>query len=629
MNSLFLSHCSDDTAIMDQICSSLPEIFGSDTQKIFCTYQNGILPGMDRGPYIAKKLNSYNTMIAIITNCYLRSVICISELASFWAKGGNVLPIIYNGETGVNFIKQLFGKDLIYVSSNNKNNGDLVRWLEQSLGVAAEKAELAKRWLDAEQSDPDHLTNRTDGTTWRPFIGGDDQYKNYIHYCNASGIRKIRNTPLSSDELRRNLVNKKEVYLLGTNNSSVVLANISLFSEVLRNGNNLYVLLANNDSQFCQDVAAIESCPSIYDSMEQFEKEVKREKERLHNAFGMVKDQLRSIYRNAMKDCHKQNKPIGHLYLGCAFTLVRQTVIMGLDPEQNKLWAWMTLTMPPKRASSGTISMEVCGAMNDGNSEYRTLTENIEEYVTEICELANKYGQFYEITLNSALPDYFKEFGNLEAAKSEWSNYYNNAKNNMKKHKGCSRELIEIAAQHPLHNGTEPDTVFKARLDAGIMIYENLKQSGKSPAIYVPGDIHIPDQCALSEAGIQYILSTGRVPADDLFGEEMNRKYKGEHGVYNSADECFTAARIFLDGDFCQLHCVCSDSQAQRKKLFYWRFGVIPMIHTVPNDMFHDDFNETFDAVPNVIFRDPDWQDPNSYDYRRTRSNRKAGFPFV
>lgn len=48
------------------------------------------------------------------------------------------------------------------------------------------------------------------------------------------------------------------------------------------------------------------------------------------------------------------------MYFGCAFTMIRQTVIMGLNPDDNTLWAWMTLTLPPKRASCGTITSFSC-----------------------------------------------------------------------------------------------------------------------------------------------------------------------------------------------------------------------------------------------------------------------------
>lgn len=119
MASLFISHCSDDKDIMDKVQCSLSNIF-YDSVDVFCTYNNGILPGKDRGPFIAQKLREYDTMIAIITDCYMRSVICLSELAAFWAKGGCVLPIIFNGETGIEFITELYGQDLIYVNAQNK-----------------------------------------------------------------------------------------------------------------------------------------------------------------------------------------------------------------------------------------------------------------------------------------------------------------------------------------------------------------------------------------------------------------------------------------------------------------------------------------------------------------------------
>lgn len=625
MAALFISHCSDDTAIMDVISNSLDEIF-ADSIMIFCTYNNGILPGKDRGPSIARMLQKSDAMIAIITDSYMRSVICLSEIAAFWAKGGNVLPIIYNHETGIEFINELFGQDLIYVSAKNKNTDDLFRWIEQHFGVTPDKAKLAEKWLDALSSDPDNLQNRRGEKSWRAFIGSKKQYEDFIHYCMKSGIKKIRDTPLSPADVRKNLVGKKQVFLLGTNNKGIISGNTEIFVDVLLNGGDLYVLIANKGSQFCRDVAAVESNPSMFDDLEEFEAEAHREANRFSDEFSLVQDHLRSIYRRAKKKSSQDSRSLGHLYFGCAFTLIRQTVILGLNPDDNTLWAWMTLTMPPKRASCGTISMEICEAMDDGNADNRTLTENIKEYVQEICELAKKYKQFYEITINSPLPAYFSEFGNLDTAKSEWKQYYDEAQRNMQQHQNCRKELIEIAAQHPLIQGESPDEIFRSRLDAGMDLYEKLRNEGKKTVIYVPGDLHIPDKRSLSSAGVQYILSTGRVSADDLLGEEMNRKYKGDEGVYNSADECYVASRVFLDGDFCRLHCVCSDSQAQRKKLFYWKAGVIPMIHTVPNDSFHNDFNETFDVVPDIIFNDHDWQDKNSVHYRRTRSSRKPGF---
>ncbi|HAE52951.1 MAG TPA: hypothetical protein DCG30_06835 [Ruminococcus sp.] len=615
---LFISHCSDDTEIMDIVHDSLDKIF-DDSTEIFCTYKDSILAGKDRGPALARQLRECDTMIAIITDSYMRSVICISEISAFWAKNGKIIPIIYNGDTGIKFINKLFGQDIIYISSESKNSNDLVRWLN-TCGISEHKAELAKKWLDAVQADPDNLPK--DG--FRAFISSEKYYDNFIHYCMKSGIRKIQNTPLEPRYIHENLVGKKQVYLVGTNNKGIIANHKETFKNILLNGGDLYVLIANRGSQFCRDVAEIESIPSGFDTFESFEKTAENENERLQTEFSLVKYHLRAIYTSALKENQDKHRTLGHLYFGCAFTAVRQTVIMGLDPDN--FWSWVTFTMPPKRAAN-TISMEVSGKINNSNPDEKySLIDDIRKYVLEICELAKKYNQFYEVTMNSFLPEYFAEYGNLDAAKWEWKKFYDNAQQNMKNHQNCSRELIEIAAQHPLVNGEKPDTVFKSRLDRGILLYEELKKEGKSPVIYIPGDLHIPDRRSLSSAGTEYILSTGRIPPEDLLGEDMNRKYKGEDGVYNSADECFTASQIFLDGDFRKLHCICSDSQAQRKKLFYWKFGVIPMIHTVPADIFHNDFDEAFDAVPNIIFSDHDWQSKKSKHYRRTRLQRKPDF---
>lgn len=152
--------------------------------------------------------------------------------------------------------------------------------MEQTLSVPTKKAQLAKKRLDAEQSDPDRLPNRPDSISWRLLSAAIVSMLFFIHYCNVSGIKTFRNTPLSPDELRRNLVNKKEVYLLDPKNSSVIQANTIIFMELLQNSGNLYVLITSNDSKFCRDVATIESDPSIYRSTE----EVKREENRFHSA---------------------------------------------------------------------------------------------------------------------------------------------------------------------------------------------------------------------------------------------------------------------------------------------------------------------------------------------------------
>lgn len=59
------------------------------------------------------------------------------------------------------------------------------------------------------------------------------------------------------------------------------------------------------------------------------------------------------------------------------------------------------------------------------------------------------------------------------------------------------------------------------------------------------------------------------IPEENIFGEDMNYKYKGNLGVYNSADECYVASEIYKNGRYADLYSICSPNQMLRKQLFY------------------------------------------------------------
>ena len=117
-----------------------------------------------------------------------------------------------------------------------------------------------------------------------------------------------------------------------------------------------------------------------------------------------------------------------------------------------------------------------------------------------------------------------------------------------------------------------------------------------------------------------------------MHGEDLNHRYDDRRywrGVYNSADECWIASQYFLEPEngFSELCCVCSPNQAMRKSLLYLAQGILPMVYTVPvPSMFHRIVGEIYDAVPYVLFDDPDWQGPDSAEALRTRRERMPGF---
>ena len=628
MKRVFISHCSDDTGIMDLVMQSVKTVFEPE-YELFCTYQKGIRAGKDRGPEIRRRLEDCDYMIAVITNSYLRSVICLAELSAMWAKGGKLIPIVFNGTEGKELLQKLFGEDMIVIDAEKPDAGSaLAEDISSLFGIPAERAALAAEWLKGTQNDPDHPSN---GHAPRAFIGSGSSYEGFIGYCLRSGVRRIMDSVLEDKEWIDHLTGKKDIYIIGTSSKGVIKSKSPLWAKLLAAGSDIYVLIANQDSDFCCDVARIESYPSRStdgDSVERFREREKNELRRLNTEFTSVAEELVSIADEAARQCGGGR--MGHLYFGDAFTLVRQTVTVGIDPDSNSLWAWLTVTMPPKRASNGTMSFEIDAAADDLDDSYRTLAENIRDYVQEIRALAEQRGSLTEILPGGALPKAFPRQlpYYMQKMRAEWEQTYQQAKQQTELHRVLhpAQVLIEIAAQHPLKDGNTPGTAFRMRLDAGIRLYQELCAAGKTCKIYVPGSLHKGDDVSLSSAGISYLQQSGAVSPEDILPELINTSVKGADGVYNSADECFTAAKLYLNGAFGELHCVCSANQMLRKTLFYWHFGVIPMMHAVPDDSFHDSLYEIFEGVPGVLLDDHGWQDPASYHFRRTRAERMPGF---
>ena len=222
--------------------------------------------------------------------------------------------------------------------------------------------------------------------------------------------------------------------------------------------------------------------------------------------------------------------------------------------------------------------------------------------------------------------DFQGETIDFEEAKRQWTLYYDLSTANMKSHEKYQKTLIEIAAQHPLKGGTKPETSFAQRLDMGISLYREMRASGMECKIYVPGSLHLGDNISLSRAGKDYLLASSQIDEKDIIDEEINDFIKAGEGVYNSADECFVASKLFLENDYKNLVCVCSANQMLRKKLFYIRFGILPTIWAVPDDSFHSEINEIFDAIPYVLFRDNNWQSKYCEQAIRTRIERKPGY---
>lgn len=216
-----------------------------------------------------------------------------------------------------------------------------------------------------------------------------------------------------------------------------------------------------------------------------------------------------------------------------------------------------------------------------------------------------------------------------EEAKAYWIEKQEAARRTMAMRKGYSAVLIECASK-VLEDGLHPDFEFRARLDRTIELYHQLSRVNEVVHIYVPGSLHkeggVTDQCTLSTAGRRYLVERG-IPDEVILGDRENERYKGDEGVLNSADECFVASRIFHEGQYRELHCVCSPIQVTRKWFYYLEFGLVPLIHSVPvaESNIMDIVTEQLRGTENVIYNDHNAQSHDSEVWIYSRKERMGG----
>lgn len=428
-------------------------------------------------------------------------------------------------------------------------------------------------------------------------------------YCRSHGILGFLDTKL--DNITDYLENQSEIYIVSTTGGNLIKELAAEFMpRKLSEGVHFTILLANKYSEYDADVASIEGIHP----------------KALASEFQNVIVRLRQAQKNAIDNFGGSPDTNGRIHVGCSFSLLRQTITMGVSRKDNTAWGWLSMTTPPSQAISGTPSFAFSGKIDDEGKTYNSANYFYTHIKSLIAE-AKKRNAYVQITPEID-PEHFNFGLEKESAKEYWKELHDRIKSDMAFYAAnFADELIEVAAQHPLIRGG-PAPEFRGRLDFAYELYTKLKSKNPERAvhIYIPGSIHKPDTCSLSEAGKRYLLGKG-VPEEDLFADEKNIAYKGERGVYNSADECYVAAQIFQEGAYRCIHCVCSPNQMMKKQLFYLQFGVIPLFHTVPFESpAHDFIYELFNAVPDIIYNDHTWQAEDSFHANRTRKGRQPGF---
>lgn len=610
----FISHSSKDKSSVDLFVKALKECEGDLEKNIFCSSipENGSDYKEELITNINDNISKAENIVLIITENYLRSAFCFYEmsLARYLKKSDKKIILIVENETVALRIDSIFPSNtFLHIGANLDSASEtLVKTLECSVGAAS----LFVEFFSALRNIPSPV-----GT---PYIGMTrEKYDLIYDFVETNGVEKIGfDYPATPDVVKNKTADAEEIYFVSTTGSGFLKTYKEVLSNLVANGCKLSLVISDKNSDFSLDVADIEAINSVgYDQLK------RNNEERILGEFGATFQYLNEIYAAS----HKSQKR-GTISCASCYSLIRQTAFIA-KKRNGTYWGWITCTMPPIRSADKTPSIVFEG--NDTN----ILVNDVWVYVTTLFALSDNRGGVFEINgidlpekLDSNKAD--KDFNaSVENAKKYWIDKYNLAQKYMfDREKMVDGVLIEVAAQHPLKNRCLPNKEFQARLNKAIELYNKHIASGDDVMIYVPGSRHmfenIADDISLSEAGVNYLLNQG-IPAEHLLGETENNRYKGQHGVYNSADECYVASQIFKNGQFEKLICVCSPNQIMRKTMLYIEFGCIPICYGVTTEkMFHKNIvEEIFNSLNHVLYVDHSWQDENSSWFKYFRDTRR------
>lgn len=608
----FISHSSKDKSAVEKLVEIMSqyEPDSVNRENLFCSSipENGSDFKEELIFNINENISKAENIILVITESYLRSTYCFYEMsiARYLKAADRKIILIVSNESIASRIDDIFpSKAFLHINAETEIASET---LAASLGFKTD----FKPFFSS-------LTGVKAPAV--PYIGMPrDAYALKYRFIEEYGVEKIGfDYPSTPDEVEKKLQNAREIYFVSTTGSGFLKTYKDILTACVARGSDLRLVIGDKGSAFSSDVAEIEAFDG--DSVRS---QLKKNNElRIESEFLATFQYLNEIYVSS-----RNQASAGKIYCGSSYTLIRQTAFIARNKD-GSLWGWITCTMPPVRSADKTPSVVFEGDLNN------TLVNDVWKYASSLFSLSKHKGSVVEIDgttpperLDSS--DMGKGFSEtLERYESYWREHYKAAQDYMEtKNDLFDGVLIEVAAQHPLKNRRVPNKEFEARLNRAIELYNKYTADGEEVSVYVPGSRHtfngVADEVSLSDAGKEYLVGKG-IPKECIFGDEANLQYKGVHGVYNSADECFVASEIFKNGQFGRLVSVCSPNQIMRKSMLYVEFGCIPLCYGVTTEkMYHKNVvNEIFGSLNRVLYTDHSWQDENSDWFKYFRETRR------
>ena len=362
---------------------------------------------------------------------------------------------------------------------------------------------------------------------------------------------------------------------------------IRQITHALERGAEVKILLARKDNVFLKDIVNLEveagnrACNTRIDS----------ETDHVHDILSKIQREVPGAKLEVRYYSTEYRLPM--------------TIAEFSDKKSDYAMSWLNITLPPYKSSKkfllrGREDFDF-DHTDDGN-----LVLMMMKHFDSVWELSKRWE---------------------ETAPIYWQKKYTEAVQNRRRAEESRRILIQASAQHPLKDGLYPDAEFEKRLRMAADLYKTYTNDAEQVKIYVPGSRHKTekqeDHISLSDAGKTFLIQIG-IPENDIYGDDMNTLYKGEYGVYNSADECYVSSQIYKNGGFDRLCCVCSPLQTVKNMLYFTENGVMPEIYAVPcAQQFHNPYVESAEILPDILHYDHSWQGESSFYGGQSRRERK------
>lgn len=603
-NRIFISHSTKDE-IGDPFVTYLTSI-GINKELIFCSSRADT--GIDATEtswfnQCFSKIRISDTVILIVTPNYLRSSISLLEAGATIGVKKNMIILAFPN-VNIDEIKRMFCAHQIIDFSLEKYPPQFKECIKTlSRGKVRDDKDIFNKEYEKFWN---ILSKHQSATASIPPIGMITENENIIKPCAEYGINLITLSQVDMSEKIKSAHKIKFITTTGTSffrryNIADDRNNPLLFA--LKNNNcNIEILLGNPSGELFNEIEHLEN----------------RNAGSLNTEFS---DVISALHGLTLKSKN------GTIKIGNVGTSLRQTMLLIYDKDNVLVWGWATVTLPPARCNTQSLSFEL---KNVGNTSFIYQYEN---YFNAIWNKAKQNNEI--IDLKDGIVECFRYEGML--ALNRWSQKQKKAQENMQYAEKQDNKLllIECSAQHPLTPNGTPGEEFKARLNRAINLYNEYRKANWKVTIYIPGSLHqikdntgrfIIDKIPLCESGKNFLIENG-VDKEDILGQESNIKYKGKYGVYCSADECFVSSKIFFDNNYQRFISICSPAQAIRKALYYILFETLPIIYTESpqshiSSSFHNYVYEAIESVPRIIASMNDMQDINCSEATQMRKSR-------